>query len=184
MPSMVPFSRMFWRPLRSGWNPVPTSSSAPTRPPSTAIPSVGEVIRASILSSVLLPEPLRPITPMTCPGGTSKDTFLSAHIASVTGCGADSAARRRNGEARRFPRNSESLPGWRSSFTTYHLPRPSTRSAGSVIDSLDLVGEGAFAPPEKPKAGNDEEHRDAGRNPDHLQAWRGASGERPPARLH
>ena len=52
---------MFSRPVSSGWKPVPTSSSDPTRPRSTARPSVGSVMRARILSSVDLPAPLRPI---------------------------------------------------------------------------------------------------------------------------
>ena len=39
---------------------MPTSSSEPTRPWSSAQPRVGSVIRERILSSVLLPAPLRP----------------------------------------------------------------------------------------------------------------------------
>ena len=41
-------------------------------------------MRARIFIRVLLPEPLRPRTPSTCPCGTSKLTSLSAQI---VGCG-------------------------------------------------------------------------------------------------
>ena len=56
---------MFSRPVRSGWKPVPTSSSVPTRPRSTMRPAVGLVIRAISFSSVLLPAPFGPIRPTT-----------------------------------------------------------------------------------------------------------------------
>ena len=60
-------------PVSSGWKPVPTSSSVATRPRSSMRPSVGSVIRASSLSSVLLPAPFGPIRPTTSPGATSSD---------------------------------------------------------------------------------------------------------------
>ena len=41
---IAPFRKTFSRPGQLGWNPVPTSSSAPTRPRSRASPSVGGVI--------------------------------------------------------------------------------------------------------------------------------------------
>ncbi len=73
---------MFSRPVSSGWKPVPTSSREPTRPWISAVPLVGSVMRESILSSVLLPAPLRPIMPTTSPRLTSKETSLSAHRSS------------------------------------------------------------------------------------------------------
>ena len=45
---------------------------APMRPRSVMRPSVGCVMRDRILSSVLLPAPLRPISPTTSPGWISK----------------------------------------------------------------------------------------------------------------
>ncbi len=56
---------MFSRPVSSGWKPVPTSSSEPTRPRTVTVPSVGSVTRERILSRVLLPAPLRPTMPST-----------------------------------------------------------------------------------------------------------------------
>ena len=41
----------------------------PIRPRIRANPSVGFVMRARTLSSVLLPAPFRPISPATCPSG-------------------------------------------------------------------------------------------------------------------
>ncbi len=69
---------MFSRPVSSGWKPVPTSSSEPTRPSSVTCPSVGSVMRLRIFSSVLLPAPLRPMMPTTSPRLTSKQTSLRA----------------------------------------------------------------------------------------------------------
>ena len=67
---------MFSRPVSSGWKPVPTSSSAPTRPRVRETPEVGYVIRASILRSVVLPAPFGPMTPTTSSFG-----HLEAHVA-------------------------------------------------------------------------------------------------------
>ena len=69
---------MFSRPVSSGWNPVPTSSSDPTRPLVTPRPVVGGVIRARIFSMVLLPAPLRPMMPTVSPARISKETSFSA----------------------------------------------------------------------------------------------------------
>ena len=57
---------------------MPISSSDPTRPCNSAIPSVGSVIRERILSNVLLPAPFGPITPTISPRATSKDTSSRA----------------------------------------------------------------------------------------------------------
>ena len=54
MPRIAPLRKTFSRPVSSGWKPVPTSSSEPTRPLMPARPSVGSVIRERILSSVRL----------------------------------------------------------------------------------------------------------------------------------
>ena len=61
--------KTFSRPVRSGWKPVPTSSSAPARPQTRASPDVGSVTPERIFSSVVLPAPLRPMIPSTSPRG-------------------------------------------------------------------------------------------------------------------
>ena len=62
-PRIAPFRKMFSRPVSSGWKPVPTSSSVPTRPCSSMRPVGRLVIRASTFSSVLLPAPFGPMMP-------------------------------------------------------------------------------------------------------------------------
>ena len=66
---------MFSRPVSSGWKPVPTSSSAATRPRVRETPAVGAVIPARILRMVLLPAPLRPTMPSASP---SRDGELTS----------------------------------------------------------------------------------------------------------
>ena len=68
MPRIAAVSKMFSRPVSSGWKPVPTSSSEPTRPTVSPRPDVGGVMRARIFSSVLLPAPLRPMMPTRLAG--------------------------------------------------------------------------------------------------------------------
>ncbi len=62
MPRIAPFKNTFSRPVSSGWNPVPTSSRLAIRPRRVTRPEVGSVMRLRILSKVLLPAPLRPMT--------------------------------------------------------------------------------------------------------------------------
>ena len=62
-PSMMPLMKTFSRPEISGWNPAPSSISAEIRPSTATVPVVGRVMPETHLSSVLLPEPFRPITP-------------------------------------------------------------------------------------------------------------------------
>ena len=57
---------------------MPTSSSEPTRPVTSAQPLLGSVIRESTFSSVLLPAPLCPIRPIASPRLTVKETSRSA----------------------------------------------------------------------------------------------------------
>ena len=64
---------------------MPTSRSEPTRPLISAYPPVGSVMRDRILSSVLLPAPFRPITPMTSPRLTSNETSRSAQMNPLSG---------------------------------------------------------------------------------------------------
>jgi len=60
---MAPCRKRFSRPVSSGWNQVPTSSSEPSRLWTSTSPADGSVIRERILSRVLLPAPLRPMRP-------------------------------------------------------------------------------------------------------------------------
>ena len=73
---------MLSRPLSSGWKPAPSSSSAATRPCTVTRPRVGVSKRVASLSSVLLPEPLAPMTPSASPGATAKVTSRSAQNSS------------------------------------------------------------------------------------------------------
>ena len=77
MPRTAPYRKMFSRPLRSGWSPLVTLSSAPIRPLTAHLPADWYVTWLRILSSVVLPEPLMPMSAMLSPGATSKLTSLS-----------------------------------------------------------------------------------------------------------
>ncbi len=110
MPRMAPLRKMFSRPVSSGWKPVPTSSRLPTRPRISARPVVGSVIRDRILSSVVLPAPLRPMMPTTSPGAISNETSRRAQIDAVSVSG-----RARPSERSRPTRDSRSEPKERCS---------------------------------------------------------------------
>ncbi len=69
-PSMMPLMKTFSRPEISGWNPAPSSINAEIRPLTRTLPDVGLVMPATSFSIVLLPDPLRPITPSVRPAGT------------------------------------------------------------------------------------------------------------------
>ena len=60
---MMPLMKTFSRPEISGWNPAPSSISAEMRPRTVTVPLVGFVMPATSFSAVLLPDPLRPMTP-------------------------------------------------------------------------------------------------------------------------
>ena len=62
-PSMMPLMKMFSRPEISGWKPAPSSISAEIRPSTAMVPLFGRELPATHLSSVDLPDPLRPMTP-------------------------------------------------------------------------------------------------------------------------
>ena len=59
---------------------MPSSSSAATRPCSRTSPSVARVVPVMILSSVLLPAPLKPTMPTASPGDTVKLMSRSAQL--------------------------------------------------------------------------------------------------------
>ena len=75
---MMPLMNTFSRPEISGWKPAPSSISAEIRPLTVTVPLVGLVIPATSLSIVLLPEPLRPMTPSVRPAGRVKVTSCTA----------------------------------------------------------------------------------------------------------
>ena len=62
-PWIAPFRKTFSRPVKSGWKPAPSSSSEPMRPSALTRPAVGLMIPAISRSSVVLPEPFRPMRP-------------------------------------------------------------------------------------------------------------------------
>ncbi len=66
---MAAFSTMFWRPVNSGWNPEPSSRMEATLPRTSALPAVGAVMPARILSRVLLPAPFSPMSASPSPLG-------------------------------------------------------------------------------------------------------------------
>src|SRR3954468_24004755 len=71
---------MFSRPVSSRLNPTPSDSNGVTRPHTATRPAVGGRMPAIVRSSVVLPAPLRPMTPYTAPAGTWKLTPRSASI--------------------------------------------------------------------------------------------------------
>ena len=81
---MAPFRYTFSRPVKSGWKPAPSSSSAPTRPAAETCPEVGRNSPETSFSSVVLPEPLRPTRPSDSPGSTMTDTSRRAQTSVVT----------------------------------------------------------------------------------------------------
>ena len=72
--------KAFCRPVKSAWKPMPSSSSAATRPVMCTPPVVGCVVPVIIFSSVLLPAPLMPMMPTASPGLTVKLMFCKTHL--------------------------------------------------------------------------------------------------------
>ena len=87
IPRIAPFRYVFSIPVSSPWNPVPTSSSEPTRPRVRQTPSVGVVMPLMTLSSVLLPAPLEPMIPSAVPSSTLNDTSRSDQISRTSRSG-------------------------------------------------------------------------------------------------
>ncbi len=82
IPRMAAFKKMFSRPVRSGWNPAPSSRRLETWPRTSARPVVGTIVRARIERSVVLPEPLGPMIPRISPCSTAKSTSFRAQKSS------------------------------------------------------------------------------------------------------
>src|SRR4051794_28304967 len=78
MPCSPAASRMFSRTERSPTNPPVISINGATPPRTSTVPSSGMSTPATSFSSVDLPCPLAPTSPMDSPGATSKDTLRRA----------------------------------------------------------------------------------------------------------
>ena len=79
---MAPLRKMFSRPVRSGWNPVPTSNKLAIRPFTFMLPVVGAVTLANYFSNVDFPAPFLPIIPSISPCFTSKFISFNAQMKS------------------------------------------------------------------------------------------------------
>ena len=90
-PWSAALKRAFSRPVNSGWNPAPRSSSAATRPSTSTAPAVGRRMRAASCRDVLLPEPFAPMMQSVSPAEHSKETSRRAQNSAL--------ARRRRGQA-------------------------------------------------------------------------------------
>src|SRR5688572_25853058 len=110
--------RTFSRPLRSGLNPMPSSSIAAMRPPLSITPVVGNVVPVISFRSVLLPAPFWPMIATASPASTEKLISLSTQCSS---CGA-------TGKPNQDATRDHSLPQF-----LYALPKPVTRSVPLII---------------------------------------------------
>ena len=71
------------RPVSWGWKPAPVAISPAIRPRVSTWPSSGFITPLISLSSVLLPEPLRPISPTDSPCSTVNETSWTAQKVSL-----------------------------------------------------------------------------------------------------
>src|SRR5215212_2744853 len=175
IPRIEPLRKMLSRPDSSGWKPVPTSSSVAICPLTVARPLVGRVMRARILSNVLLPAPLRPTRPSVSPGPSSKDTPFNAQKP----CSRRSRRRPGLSTARvsRFPAALGSVVGW----SAYHLDRSSTLSEARPAGS-DVICEAGLGAGEVHQAGHAQDDRGHHWN-QHDRTGRVRAEERPPEAL-
>src|SRR6266540_4111236 len=124
-PRIDPLRKTFSRPVKSGWNPAPSSSSVPMRPPTSAVPDVGWMIPERIRSSVLLPEPFRPTSPTALPGSIWNETSRSAQT-SVAGprprASTSALSERASRECTRKRRDTRSTPISPGRTVTCFLP--------------------------------------------------------------
>ncbi len=150
-PSSAAFSSMFWRPVKSGWNPEPSSRMAATRPWTSMRPVVGRATPATSLSSVDLPAPFSPTSARLSPGGSSKLIRPSAWKARCRGRGsrARAAAPRARGRGDRSCRaRSPRRRAFATSRRSYRLGRAARKkktaravrpAPGEVNELLDSV---------------------------------------------
>src|SRR5580698_2436949 len=134
---------MFSRPVRSCWKPAPNSSRPASLPRTATSPLVGWSTPQMHLSSVDLPDPLRPRIPTVSPSLTVSETPSRAQKSSV----------------------DLRLPPWmRRSLTVLYWPcarrkrlDTSRTSTAKSLTRSELLGEVALEPTEGGE-GDDEEH--------------------------
>src|SRR6266581_2043359 len=143
---------MFSCPVRSGWNPVPSSSSAEVRPFNFTSPRVGALTPESTLSSVLFPAPLRPMMPTVLPRAMSNDTS----------CSAQNSSKYRSDLPSRSPRKSSSRKG-RLRYSLYILERSRTEIAVSSMIPLHKLRQLATEAHEVPVTGQQRHECQAGK---------------------
>ena len=85
MPRIAALSMMFSLPLSCGWKPAPVAMRPAMRPRVRTVPWSGRITPLIILSSVDLPEPLRPISPIDSPWLTVNETSSTAGKVSLVG---------------------------------------------------------------------------------------------------
>ena len=84
IPRIAAFRYTFSRPLRSGWNPAPTSIRPAMRPRVSTCPSSGRRTPEMSFNIVDLPEPLKPRSATDSPWLIEKSIPLSASNVLVT----------------------------------------------------------------------------------------------------
>src|ERR671919_82765 len=157
---------MFSRPVSSKWKPVPTSSREATRPRIARRPALGSVILETIFSSVLLPAPLRPISPTISPRATSKLTSLRAWNKLRSSRGPREPWNGAASIAMSVSRRVRYRGACRGS-RRYVLVTPSARIAISLMRASHDVGEGFFHSPEVVRSTDQQNEGDQGRHADH-----------------
>ena len=124
----------FSRPVRSGWNPAPSSRRGASRPRYRMVPAVGRRIPAMHFSSVVFPDPFGPIKPIEDPCAMSNETSRSAHNSSDRDRDTSSRCLREVGRSRKS-RNIFEIPSiW---IATVIAPPRSRRSAGRTSATPD-----------------------------------------------
>ncbi len=83
IPRIAALRKRFSRPVSWGWNPAPAAMRPAMRPRVSTLPSSGRITPEISFSSVLLPEPLRPISPIDSPCSTVNDTSSTARKESL-----------------------------------------------------------------------------------------------------
>src|SRR5580704_10279250 len=142
---------MFSRPVRSCWNPAPSSRRPASFPRTATSPLVGCSTPQMHLSSVDLPEPLRPRMPTVSPSFTVSETPSRAQKSSV----------------------DLRLPPWiRRSLTVLYWPwarrkrlDTSRTSTAKSLTRSELLGEVALEPAEGGESDDEEHHPDDEHDP-------------------
>ncbi len=111
---------------------------------------------------MLLPDPLRPITPTTSPRRTSNDTLRTAQKSWLPWASGTDGERRRQKCAKASPSLWDRLPRWRSSLTMNRLPSPwiDMTTSDMLAARSDDVGENRFAAAEEAESADQHRYRD------------------------